>query len=328
MFQLPVLIIAIVTTVLTLNVNEVKPYLLSLKDGVQNQELVATIDAPKSDESVDVTPTPEPTVTPTPTKAPTPTPKPVTPPPAGGSKPTVAPVIQNTPPGAGYQRISVQGDNGIFTVDVVVADLSSTKVIVDTASPSDCRDNCPVLSLGDYVGRNGAFAGINGGFFCPSTYPSCAGKTNSFDTLLMNKNKTYFNSDNNVYSTVPAVIFSPGSIRFVSRSLEWGRDTGIDSMIANYPLYLSGGNNVYGGSDDSKITAKGARTFVGGGSGKVYIGVVSNASASDVPSVLKKMGIQDALGMDQGGSTALWANGRYVFGPGRGLANAILFVRR
>jgi len=29
--------------------------------------------------------------------------------------------------------------------------------------------------------------------FCPSTYPQCAGKTNSFDTLLMNKNKVYFN---------------------------------------------------------------------------------------------------------------------------------------
>lgn len=320
MFALPVLIITAITTVLTLNINEVKPYLLSLKDSVQNQE-IALSQTPRNDENIEVTPTPTPeltpTATPTPTKAPTPTPK-----------PTMAPVIQNTPPGAGYQRISVQGDSGVFTVDVVVADLSSTKVIVDTASTSDCNDNCPVLSLGDYVGRNGAFAGLNGSFFCPSTYPSCAGKTNSFDTLIMNKNKTYFNSDNNVYSTVPAVIFSPGSIRFVSQTLEWGRDTGIDSMIANYPLYLLGGNNVYGGSNDSKITAKGARTFVGGGSGKVYIGVVSNASASDMPSILKKMGIQDALGMDQGGSTALWANGRYVFGPGRGLPSAILFVRR
>jgi hypothetical protein len=51
------------------------------------------------------------------------------------------------------------------------------------------------------------YAGINGVFFCPSTYPSCAGKTNSFDTLLMNKNKTYFNGTNNIYSTVPAVLF-------------------------------------------------------------------------------------------------------------------------
>lgn len=318
MIQLPLLIITVVTTLLTLNVNQVKPYLLTLSHDIQSGQIQQT--------QGEITPTPTPTIepTPTPTSAPTPTLKPVTPTP----KPTTVPVVQNTPSGAGYQRLAVQGDSGVFTVDVVVADLATTKVIVDTASASDCRDNCPVLSLGEYISRNGAYAGLNGAFFCPSTYPSCAGKANSFDTLLMNKNKTYFNSDNNVYSTVPAVIFSPGSVRFVSQSLEWGRDTGIDSMIANYPLYLSGGNNTFGGSGDSKITAKGARTFVGGGGGKVYIGVVSNASASDVPSVLKKMGIQDALGMDQGGSTALHANGRYIMGPGRGLPSAILFLRR
>jgi exopolysaccharide biosynthesis protein len=244
------------------------------------------------------------------------------------STPTPKPSLPSTPAGSGYSRVSATTGAGTFTVDLIAADLSSTRVIVDTASSSDCRDNCPVLSLGDYVGRNGAFAGINGSFFCPASYPSCAGKTNSFDTLVMNKNKTYFNSDNNVYSTVPAVIFAPGSIRFVSQSLEWGRDTGIDSMIANYPLYLSGGNNVFGGSSDSKLTAKGARTFVGGGSGKVYIGVVQNATSGEVPDILKKLGIQDALGMDQGGSTALWANGRYIMGPGRGIPTAILFTRR
>jgi len=294
-------LIAVIVTLLSLNINQVKPYLF-----------------PLTEPSVTPTPTVEPTTTPLPTIIPvTPTPK-----------PTTIPAVQNTPAGAGYQRLAVQGDSGVFAVEVVVADLASTKVIVDTASLSDCKDNCPVLSLGDYVGRNGAFAGLNGSFFCPSTYPSCAGKANSFDTLLMNKDKAYFNSDNNIYSTVPAVIFSPGSVRFVSQSLEWGRDTGIDSMLANYPLYLIGGNSAFAGSGDEKITAKGARTFVGGGSGKVYLGVVLNASASDVPAVLKKMGIQDALGMDQGGSTALWANGRYIMGPGRGLPSAILFVKR
>jgi len=31
--------------------------------------------------------------------------------------------------------------------------------------------------------------GINGSFFCPADYPTCAGKTGSFDLLVMNKNK-------------------------------------------------------------------------------------------------------------------------------------------
>ena len=92
-------------------------------------------------------------------------------------------------------------------MEIIAADLHATRVIVDTASDGDCSNNCPVLPLVDYVSRSSAYAGINGTFFCPTEYPSCAGKTNSFDTLLMNKNKVYFNSANNVYSTVPAAIF-------------------------------------------------------------------------------------------------------------------------
>ncbi|KKS23357.1 MAG: hypothetical protein UU81_C0031G0001, partial [Microgenomates group bacterium GW2011_GWC1_41_8] len=122
--------------------------------------------------------------------------------------------VNNAPPGSGYSRQQVATEIGNYMVSLVAADLSSTRVIVDTASEGTCGNDCPVLSLGDYVSRNGAFAGINGSYFCPAEYPSCAGKTNSFDTLLMNKNKVYFNGDNNVYSTVPVVIFGNGWIRF------------------------------------------------------------------------------------------------------------------
>lgn len=51
----------------------------------------------------------------------------------------------NTPPGAGYSRQTVQSDAGSFVVSMVAADMGSTKVIVDTASDSDCANNCPVL---------------------------------------------------------------------------------------------------------------------------------------------------------------------------------------
>ncbi|KKR15760.1 MAG: hypothetical protein UT44_C0024G0001, partial [Candidatus Levybacteria bacterium GW2011_GWA1_39_32] len=181
--------------------------------------------------------------------------------------------VNNTPPGSGYSRQNVKTDFGTFLVDIVTADLGSTRVIVDTASDGDCSDNCPVLSLGDYAGRNGAFAAVNGSYFCPADYPSCAGKSNSFDTLLMNKNKVYFNSGNNVYSNVPAVIFSGSSARFVGRSLEWGRDTGVDSVIANQPLLVSGGNVVFGGDDEIKRAGAGSRSFVGSSGSTVYIGV-------------------------------------------------------
>lgn len=268
--------------------------------------------------------TPAPTFTSTPLPAPASTP-PVTSKPEPASTPATT---NNTPPGAGYQHqvVNVEGQN--FPVSIVAADLNSTKVIVDTASDSDCSDNCPVLALADYVGRNGAYAGINGSFFCPADYDSCKGKSNSFDTLLMNKNKHYFNSNNNVYSTVPAAIFSVGSARFVGRSLEWGRDTSVDSVIANYPLLVSGGNiNFTENPAEPKFGQKGPRTFLATRQGMVYIGVVSNATMGESAQVLKALGMDEALNLDEGGSTALWYGG-YKAGPGRNIPNAVLFVRR
>lgn len=236
--------------------------------------------------------------------------------------------VNNTPPGAGYSRQSVNSEVGTFLVDIIAADLNSTRVIVDTASDGSCTNDCPVDALGNYAARSGAFAGINGPYFCPAGYPSCEGKVNSFDTLLMNKNKTYFNSDNNVYSTVPAVIFSGGSARFVGQSLEWGRDTGVDSVIASQPMLVAGGNVVYGGDDEVKRAGKGTRSFIGASGSTAYMGVVYNANVAEVARVLKAMGIQSALNLDSGGSTALWSGGRYLVGPGRNTPFGILFVNK
>lgn len=234
----------------------------------------------------------------------------------------------NTPPGSGYSLQAVNVDETSYNVAIIAADLNSTKVIVDTTSDSDCRDNCPVKPLAEYVSRSGAFAGINGSYFCPAEYPSCAGKTGSFDTLIMNKNKQYFNSDNNVYSTIPAAIFSAGSARFVGQSLQWGRDTGVDSVIANYPLLISGSNiNFTENPNEPKFGGKAARTFIAAKGGMVYIGIVYGATMGESAKVLKALGMDSALNLDQGGSTALWFGG-YKAGPGRSIPNAVLFVKR
>lgn len=235
--------------------------------------------------------------------------------------------VSNTPPGSGYSIQKVSSDVGEFTVALVAADLATTKVVVDTASDSDCNDNCPVLSLSDYVSRSNAYAGINGSYFCPASYPSCAGKTNSFDLLVMNKNKHYFNSDNNVYSTNPAVIFLGGSVRFVSRALEWGRDTGVDGVISNFPLLVLNDQITYDSSSDPKFNSKGTRNFVANKGNTVYIGIVYNANMRDSAHVLKSMGMNNAINLDEGGSTALWYGG-YKAGPGRNIPNAILFIRK
>lgn len=42
--------------------------------------------------------------------------------------------------------------------------------------------------------------------------------------------------------------------------------------------------------------------------------------------VMKSLGMENSLNLYKGGSTALWSEG-YKVGPGRGLPNAILFVK-
>lgn len=244
------------------------------------------------------------------------------------AEPANQPATQsNTPPGSGYSVQSVSTANGNFTVSIIAADLGSTRVIVDTASDGDCSNNCPALPLATYVARSGAYAGINGNFFCPPEYPSCAGKTNSFDLLVMNKNKVYFNSGNNVYSTNPAVIFGSGFVRFVGAAQEWGRDTSVDGVLSNYPMLVSGGGIVFSGSDDPKFGSKGPRGFVANKGNTVFIGFVYNANMSDSAAVMKSLGMDNAMNLDEGGSTALWFGG-YKAGPGRNIPDAILFVRK
>ncbi len=234
----------------------------------------------------------------------------------------------NEAPVSGYskQGVEVEGEN--FVVDILAASLDSTRVVVETASESDCSNNCPVSTLADFVNKSGGFAGINGPYFCPAEYPSCSGKTNSFDTLLMNKNKYYFNSGNNVYSSVPAMIFSGNSARLVGKSAEWGRDGRVDSVIASQPLLLSGGEIRYGDDGDTKRTQKGNRSFIAYKGNSVFIGVVRNATVAEVAKVLKSLGIEGALNLDSGGSTAFLVNGKYIAGPGRQTPFGIVLVRK
>jgi hypothetical protein len=237
-------------------------------------------------------------------------------------------VNDKNPPSSGYRRQVVDSDAGSFIVDIVAGDLSSTRVVVETASSGDCHDNCPVAPLVDYVSRAGGYAGINGPYFCPAEYPSCVGKTNSFDTLLMNRQKTYFNSDNNVYSTVPAIIFSGGGARVVGQSLEWGRDTGVDAVIAAQPLLISGGEVRFGGDGDPKKGSRGNRSFIAVKGNVAYIGVVRSATVAEVARVLKAMSMDSGLNLDSGGSVALMNGGKYLAGPGRQTPFGIVFVRK
>lgn len=297
---------------------------------------VAQVEKPAN--SQPPSPTPEPTVqdpplspTPSPTKVPTaaaaPT-RPSAPPPATPTAP--APQASATA-GDGYSKVTVNTDRGNFTVSYIGVPKGATHVVTDAASDGDCRDNCPVLSLADYVSRNGGFAGINGMYFCPADYPSCSSSKNSFDTLFFNsRSRAYLNSDNNVYSNLPwLAIEANGNPLFYSQTSQWGRDTGIQAGTAGNPMLIKNGQNVVGNYalDGKQQSVKSNRGAFAQKGNTIYLVVVQGATVPDAAAAMQALGMENAINIDGGGSSALWYNGSYLYGPGRAIPTAIIFTR-
>lgn len=236
--------------------------------------------------------------------------------------------VKNQPPAAagnlpesGYARVAVTTDRGVFTVSAVVA--PGARVVVETAGEGDCADNCPTLPLAQHIANSGGFAGINGSYFCPPDYAQCQGKTNSFDTLAVNgRTKAVINRANNVYSVVPLLAAYGGTLSFYDRTVDWGVDTGSSGAIANYPRLVRGGSAANG-----EENGKGTRGFIGVKNGAVVIGHVFGASFGDAAAALASLGLQEALNLDGGGSSALWYEGSYRVGPGRNLPTAVVLAR-
>lgn len=236
-------------------------------------------------------------------------------------EPSPTATSSNTAPGSGYSRQKVSTARGEFVISLIVA--PGAKAVVETAADSDCTDNCPTKTLAEHVAASGGFAGINGAYFCPPDYPRCQGKVNSFDTLAVNgRTKAVLNRANNVYSTVPLVAMYGTSLSFYDQTVQWGVDMGSNGALANYPRLLRDGN-VATGDEGSK----GTRGFIGVKDGSIVIGHVFAASLADTAEVLKTLGLQNALNLDGGGSSALWIDGSYKVGPGRSLPTAIVLVR-
>lgn len=269
------------------------------------------------------TPTPSPSLTPSPTPTPTqtPTPKP-------SPKPTAVPV--SGPPGAGFSSITVHTEKGDFQASVLSIDLTSSRMITDTASDSDCSNNCPTMPLKDYVAKNAGFAGVNGTYFCPAEYPECSGKTNSFDFPVYNTRLgKWINGGNLSWNGRSMVYFDGSGAHYLQNANSFSG--GLTAGIVNYPGLLNNGNvqiddNQSGLTDKQK--AVGVKVGIGlRGSRNVMVVIASNVNMQQFAYVFKSLSADGALNLDTGGSIALFYNGSYLAGPGRNIPNAIIFAR-
>lgn len=269
-----------------------------------------------------------PTLSPTPATTPSPHPTPtLIPSPTVTSKPT--PKAISGPPGTGLSTINVATQIGNFTATVLSLDLSGTRVVTDTANDSDCPNNCPVMNLQSYVARNGGFGGVNGSYFCPAAYPECSGKANAYDFPVYNSRLGHWLNGGNLFWSGRSMVYFDGSGGHYLQNAS-SFSGGLISGIVNYPGLIDGGNvqiddNQSGLSD--KQRAVGIKVGIGiRGSNNIMVVIAPSVNMQQFAHVFKSLGATGALNLDTGGSTALFYGGRYIYGPGRDIPNAIIFA--
>lgn len=233
--------------------------------------------------------------------------------------------------GSSFFHELVKTDNGDFYVSYMTFDPSAVEMIVDTAVDGDCFDNCPVKSLGEYVRQNNAFAGIAGNYFCPASYPECQGKINSFDMKLYNGRlgKT-INWNKNSDQNVPFFFVDNSRMPHYFNTWLEAKDQDISSGISGRPWLISNGQVIVTFSDldsDKERYKRIDRGFIGLRGQTIFAGYVEKTTVLEEASALKSLGLDNALNLDGGGTTALYYNG-YRLGPGRNMPNAIVFKYR
>ena len=167
---------------------------------------------------------------------------------------------------------------------------------------------------------------MNGTYFCPQDYASCASKVNSFDFAVWNnRQKKWINAQTLFWNGRGMFVFRPGSAQFFPDQSKIGAPSDITGGIVNYPSLLAGGQVVLDEgslSDNLKVT-KGTRSGIGTGGGKLFLVVARSANMRDMVNIFQSLGATDALNLDGGGSVALY-DGGYRTGPGRNLPNAVI----
>ena len=244
--------------------------------------------------------------------------------------------------GVSYSYEKIQAATGFFMTRIVRADLDAPNLTVKTVTSTDgdCEGDCPVHPLQYYVDQAGGFAGINGSYFCPASDASCLWKAGSYLWLWYNSvTGAFVNLPENYLHTDPVLAFSgqnaatwfATSKDFTTKeAFEASTGTALTALLSNGPMLVQGGQVTLKKSmlDYSQHTVKATRVGIGLKGRTLVIFAASRATVMDLAYVGKALGLDSALNLDGGSSTALSFNNRYRAGPGRNVPNAIVLATR
>jgi hypothetical protein len=213
------------------------------------------------------------------------------------------------------------------------------KVLSLTASSTaNCNNHpCGVQPLGTYVSQVRGFAGINGSYFCPADYASCAAYPGSFYWMWYNaQTRVMSNAYQNQFNQGPVIaIDASNRLHYYRIAKDWPGQTAFEksygtlrAAISNGPELVYDGKLVVSASglDTKQRTVKSNRSAIGIRGTDIYLVVASGATVVDMGHIMLSLGMEKAVNLDGGGSSALWFNGQYRIGPGRNIPNALTFT--
>ncbi len=229
-----------------------------------------------------------------------------------------------------YTTPTITTAQGNFSTKLETFNLASGKVrvLTDTAADQDCANNCPVASLGAYLTANGGQAGMNGTYQCPSDYPGCADKTNTFFwKVIDSKLGKVINANNGLGDNDPFITFdSLGQAKYFRRYNDY-KDSGLNAAAGiNSATIMENGQITlnYAKLDDKQRSSKGTQGSLALKGQTLYLLHVFGATVPDMALVLQSLGVDHAILLDGGGSAAMMYDSAYKTGPGRGLPNAVI----
>jgi|GEM_PF-375252 len=242
--------------------------------------------------------------------------------------------------GSDYKIQSIITPSGKLTAAVLKINWQDPKldIMTVTANVTDCDKNCSIKSVGDFTLTHDAFAAINGSYFCPADYSNCGKEKNYYYyPVYRSADGVMINSDQIAYPTTGAMLvfgsnnqpyFFTSTAQFRSvADFEATYQTKVKAAIANDPVLIQEGTSALGSlaTLDAKQLKRYSRAAIGVKGSEIYLVIVYSATVPELVDALLSLGLENALNLDAGGSTAVYYDGRYKMGPGRDVPNAILF---
>jgi exopolysaccharide biosynthesis protein len=244
-----------------------------------------------------------------------------------------------------YEHKKLSTIDGEFAADIIEIDLKNPKlkIITDTAFPEPSHalkgtKRFGAENLANFVFRNNGFAGMNGSYFCSSS--GCGGANYYFFPVYNTRSGKLINDDELKYwTTGPIIAFDTNNkFYYFKDSREFKSVAGFEktysvklqAAIGNKPRLIQDYMNylIEWEMDEKQMTQKSAKNAIGYKDNKIYLVVAYGVTVPNLANVMKAIGVEYALNIDGGYSTALIYNDEYMAGPGRNIPNAIIFSEK